>query len=108
MAVSPRSELRIVSITEFSHVGEGNTPGTPWEFEQQDVNCEVILKREGFDDLNQAVRAFFEAIDYNPAIVIEDDTAAHFSDLVHVGDERYHIREYAYGAPNPFPVDRGD
>lgn len=104
MAVSPRSELRIVSVTQFSHEGDSNTPGTPWEFEQQDVNCEVALRGGGFATMEEAVDSFFEQVEYDPTIADDDDTKAHFSEPIHVGDERYDIREYAYGAPKPYRV----
>lgn len=96
MAVSPREELRIVAITEFERTGDGrwtwHTESRVPEFDGNDNVTPVI-------GLQQALFAFFDAQDYNPSVT--DPERQYYSKLVQVGSE-FHLRRYAYGAPDPF------
>lgn len=100
MATSPREELRIRTVTVFELDGQGF-----WGWETFDPDGTVVNTANDLgDSLGAAVDGFFEQIGYNPAIVHEDDTKAHYSEPIFVNEHRYHIREYVHGAPVPFPV----
>lgn len=101
MATSPREELLIRTVTEFTEDGQGF-----WDWFTRVPNGIVVLKAEDLaDSLEDAVSDFFSRVGYDPAVVDTDDTKAHYSELIMVGEpSKYHIREYAHGAPNPFPA----
>lgn len=104
MATSPREELLIRSVTEFTEDERGF-----WSWQTRVPNGIVVLKAEDLaDSLEDAVGDFFSRVGYDPAVVDTDDTKAHFSELIMISDNdsgyKYHIREYAHGAPNPFPA----
>lgn len=101
MATSPREELLIRSVTEFTEDERGS-----WSWQTRVPNGIVVMRAEGLSDsLEDAVAEFFSMVGYDPAVVDTDDTKAHFSELIMDGEpSKYHIREYAHGAPNPFPA----
>lgn len=100
MVTSPRSELLIRTVTEFTLDGQGF-----WSWETQLPDGKTVLCDEDLaDSLEEAVADFFEAVGYDPAIVNTDPTKAHYSAPIMVSPSVYHIREYAYGAPEPYPV----
>jgi hypothetical protein len=102
MATSPRSELRIVTVTEFTGDGAG-----AWQFATRSADGKEVMVGNA-PSLADAVHVFFEAVGYDPMIVDTDDTKAHYSQLIPIEDAatgqviEYHIREYAYGAPDPY------
>lgn len=100
MATSPREELRIVSVTEFTLDGQGF-----WDWCTRTVDGEVTLScTQLADTFDQAVHDFFRAVNYDPAVLETDPTLAHYSQPVFIDPQEYHIREYAYGAPEPWRV----
>ena len=99
MAISPREELRIVSVTTFWQDDDGG-----WDFATRAPDGTEAVRHEGYDTREDAVRGFFAVQEYDPDIVYADPTVAHYSEPIE--DEAagtFDIREYAYGAPNPFP-----
>lgn len=99
MATSPRRELVIKTVTTFEQGEDGW-----WTFMQRDLDGNEIMLGSG-SELDEAVEVFFDAVEYDPTIVNENDTKAHYSELIHnEAVNTYDIREYAYGAPNPYPA----
>jgi hypothetical protein len=100
MAVSPREELRIVAITEFERTSDGrwtwHTESREPEFARNDCAKPVV-------GLQNALFEFFEAqgIEQGSDPRMPNLEHQHYSKLVQVGTE-FHLRRYAYGAPDPF------
>lgn len=101
MAKSPREELRIVTVTEFTRDVNG-----VWSFERKEIDGTVTERGGGFKSLTEAADALFEEVSYDPKIVEDDPTLAHFSAPVGEGDQ-YDIREYVHGAPEPYQAAGG-
>ena len=93
MATSPRSELRLIGLVVFACLGNG------WVWAKQGPHAEVILDCAGrtFSSLKDAMADFMVYRDLSEA-------QHHYSKLVKVSDDEYHIRKYAYGAPDPFDM----
>lgn len=98
MATSPREELLIRTVTEFTQDERGF-----WDWQTRVPNGLVLMAADELADyVEDAVDDFFAKVLYDPAIVNTDNTKAHYSELIPVSEIEYHIREYAHGAPNPF------
>lgn len=95
MATSPRNELKIVTITDFR---EG-PPGV-WRWSRRLPSGEIDTSTAGAGSLDEAIRDFFARVHYDPAI--EDVTLKHFSKPYQANPQLWHIREYAWGAPEPY------
>lgn len=97
MAISPREELRILSLTEFYE-----TPDGWWAWIARNPDGSVQEKSEDiFETDPAAIADFFDRRSYDPAVA--DDTKAHYSRRYPIGDgPGFVIREYAYGAPEPY------
>jgi uncharacterized protein YegP (UPF0339 family) len=86
MATSPRSELRIVSITEF----EQSEQNGEWYWHTKAANGEVVggSMGEGYKELRKAVNGFFAqqgAEAFDPA----------YSELIKISDTLYRIEKVA-------------
>lgn len=103
MSISPRSELRILSLAQF-HENEDRV----WSFSREDQHGNVLQHGEGFEDPYDAIAEFFSQIEYDPAVVDVDETLAHWSRPFRVhpipGPDDFVLREYAYGAPQPYQL----
>lgn len=99
MATSPRSELRIVSITEFERSEQNNE----WYWHTKAANGEVVggSMGEGYKELPKAVNGFFAQQGFDPRADLKPENR-HYSKLYKATDTVYHIFKYAYGAPEPF------
>lgn len=101
MATSPRDELRILTVTEFERSIHDNL----WYWSTKAANGEIVGdSSEGYHNLRDAVNGFFAQQGYDPSLE-RDPAEQHYSKLVEItaGCE-YHIRKYAYGAPDPYEV----
>lgn len=97
MATSPRSELRVVSVTEFKLSYEDSQ----WYWTTNAANGEPVGDgAQGYGELRKAVNGFFAQQGFDPNFVAVDENP--YSKLVKISDREYHIRKYAYGAPDPF------
>ena len=97
MSTSPREELLIKTVTYFTH-----RDGL-WSWRHTDVGGAVLgTSPEPLDSPEQAVGDFFDHVGYDWTVVERDDTKAHFSKLLPGQGINFSIREYAYGAPEPF------
>ena len=91
MVESPRNELKIVSITEFVRSYEDDQ----WYWTTKAANNEPVSDgAEGYGELRKALAGF--------AVSQGGELSESFSKLVKVNDREYHLRRYAYGAPDPF------
>lgn len=100
MVTSPRNELLLRTVTEFTLDDAGF-----WNWQTLLPDGQVAAQADDLSDsLEDAIKDFFAKVLYDPTIVETDDTKAHYSAPIMVGPRVYHIREYAYGAPEPFPV----
>lgn len=101
MATSPRNELRIVSVTEF----EQSEQNTEWYWATKAANGEVVggSMGEGYKELRKAVNGFFAQQGFDPAADLPPEQR-HYSKLYKASETLYHIRKYAYGAPEPYDV----
>lgn len=103
MATSPSSELRVLSITEF----ELSPKDSQWYWTTKAANGEPVGDgAEGYGELRKAVSGFFVA----QGIRVEGlknlpENQQQYSKLVQVSPREFHIRKYAYGAPDPFDPD---
>lgn len=98
MATSPREELRIVTITEFRE-----DPLGCWRWARHDAQGEIDRSTVWWPSDVEAVYAFFESVHYDPAV--EDPALKHFSKPYNAGwpgKQMFHIREYNWGAPEPY------
>jgi hypothetical protein len=96
MATSPRNELRIVSITDFTRTDSRHQ----WYWHTQSPNGKIVGdSSEGYKRLTAAVTGFFAQQGIDPT---DATLSSPYSKLVKVNDDEYHIRKYAYGAPDPF------
>ncbi len=95
MATSPRNEYVVGKITEFARL-DGR-----W-FWRTDSATEVGVAQDDTPhaSLDDAVAAFLqhEGLDLSKPV---HPTEAHHSVLHKSTDESYHIRHYAFGAPDP-------
>lgn len=97
MATSPPSELRILTITEFKLSEKDGQ----WYWHTETLNDETVGDGgEGYIELRKAIGGFFAQQGYDP--FVEDPKEKHFSKLYRISDTEYHIRRYAFGAPDPF------
>ena len=94
---SPREELQIKAVTYFTHdAGE-------WMWRYTDVGGAVMAASdEALDSAEAAVADFFDKVGYDWTVVDRDDTKAHFSKPLPGQGINFSIREYVYGAPEPF------
>lgn len=101
MATSPRSELRILTITEFSFSSNDGQ----WYWHTATPNGEKVGDGgEGYKELRKAIHGFFAQQGFDPAAPL-DDSDKQYSKLYQESERVYHIRKYAYGAPDPFDPD---
>lgn len=97
MTTSPREELLVKTVTYFSHQ-DGD-----WSWRHTAVDGAVLASSETTHDSPEAAVAdFFDRVGYDWTVVDRDDTKAHFSKLLPGQGINFSIREYAYGAPEPF------
>ena len=103
MATSPRSELRVVSITEFNQSPKDNQ----WYWTTLAANGEPVGDgAQGYQELRKAVGGFFSQQGVDLKTVAPEDNP--YSKLIKINPIEFHIRKYAYGAPDPFdPEDPG-
>lgn len=95
MATSPRSELVIHSITEFARL-DGK-----WYWRTDTAQEHDVAHGDTpFDSLQDAVVAFFKHEGVDPTVAVHP-TEAHYSELQKSTEDSYHIRHYAFGAPDP-------
>lgn len=99
MAISPRDELRIEALVVFAHFSEGWV----WAERALDGSTRIDSSHKSFDNLREAILDFFEdeSIDLQHPV---DATDAHYSKPIQAAPDEWHIRKYAYGAPNPIQV----
>lgn len=97
MTTSPREELLIKTVTYFSH------QDGMWSWRHSAVDgLSLATSEEPLDSAEAAVADFFSQVGYDWTVVERDDTQAHFSKLLPGQGINFSIREYAYGAPEPF------
>lgn len=101
MATSPRYEIAIEAIVVFGKFDGGWV----WAEQKPDGSVENDSGSRVFADAHQAVFDYFEkqGVDLKVPVL---STEAHWSKLVRITPEdkpieEYHIRKYAYGAPDP-------
>lgn len=100
MVESPRNELRIVAITEFTRGLRTEHKDTDWYWHTQSPNGKIVGDSgEGYRNFADAVSGFFTQQGIDPS---DATLSSSYSKLVKVSDNEYHIRKYAYGAPDPF------
>lgn len=101
MALSPREELRITEVIAFR---EDSTGLWYWDLDALDG----IEKQDGpgYHSLRDAVLDFAKMNGYHSKVYAKHPEAAHLSKIVEVTPREYHMRKYAFGAPDPF--DAGD
>jgi hypothetical protein len=100
MAISPREELRIESLVVFAKFDDGWV----WAERTPDGATELDSGERYFNKLAFAVEDFFNDRGVDVFVRVEDPSEAHYSSLIRVSDDEYHIRKYAYGAPDPFQM----
>jgi uncharacterized protein YegP (UPF0339 family) len=100
MATSPRSELRIVTLTEFRLSNDKQ-----WYWHTEAPNGETVGDGgEGYKELRKAIAGFFAQQGFD--VTTEDPAQRQYSKLYQENEKVYHIRKYAFGAPDPFdPAD---
>lgn len=100
MATSPSDELRIVAITDFTRSGEDGQ----WYWHTQSPNGDIIGDgSQGYDRLNKAVNGFFAQQGVDPVELRSlPPEKQHYSKMIKVTNSVWHIRKYAYGAPEPY------
>lgn len=98
MAHSPRAEIRVANITEF-YLGANDK----WYWRTQSPNGEILGDGgQGYKELRKAVHGFFKQQGYDPAAEREPQYQQ-YSKLYEADKGHfYHIRKYAYGAPEPW------
>ena len=96
MATSPRSELVIESVTVFAAFPDG------WVWSEMSPDSGIITDSatRSFSTVDDAIADFFadKGVDLSVAV---DPTEAHYSRPIAAGVEEYHVRRYAFGAPDP-------
>lgn len=97
MATSPRSELRILTITEFTLSDKDGL----WYWHTETMNDEIVGDgSEGYLELRKAVNGFLAQQGFDS--LLEDPSDLQYSKLYKISETEYHMRKYAYGAPDPY------
>lgn len=97
MATSPRSELRILTLTEF-RLSENDKQ---WYWNTKTPNGVTVGDGgEGYNELRKAIGGFFAQQGFD--VTTEEPSQQQYSKLYKESATVYHIRKYAFGAPDPF------
>lgn len=97
MATSPREELLVKTVTYFTH------QDGMWSWRHSSIDgLSLAVSEVTYDSPEAAVADFFYQVGYDWTVVERDDTKAYFSKLLPGQGINFSIRQYAYGAPEPF------
>jgi len=88
MTTSPRDELRIITITEFTRSPKDGD----WYWTTKAANGEPVggSAGEGYKELRKAIAGFFAQQGFDPEAVVQ-----HYSQPIKVTNREYHIHKYA-------------
>lgn len=99
MAISPREELRITEVIAFREDSTGL-----WYWDRDALDGIDTQEGPGHHSLRSSVMEFLKINGFNSSVYAQHPEAAHYSKLVKSSPREYHLRKYAFGAPDPFDM----